>query len=153
MSNVFLEILTEVNDILQSDYFSPWRYQLASGNCGYVAIAMSKLLQKLDQDHCIRLYSHNIFNRNFTTWKECNDADLSGDHLICIHKDTWLDYTLNDSNKKESVFDWGYEYIDVKDKNMDSLRNFCESNTTPWIEYDKIEKLIFDAAKQKGLII
>ena len=125
-------------------------YSLASGNCGYVAIAMSKLLQKLDQDHCIRLYSHNIFNRNFTTWKECNDADLSGDHLICIHKDIWLDYTLNDPNKKEF---WIGTFLDVKDKNMDSLRNFCEVNTNPWIEYDKIEKLIFDAAKQKGLII
>ena len=149
MSNVFLEILIEVNDILQSDY-NHMMYSLASGNCGYVAIAMSKLLQKLDQDHCIRLYSHNIFNRNFTTWKECNDADLSGDHLICIHKDIWLGYTLNDPNKKEF---WIGTFLDVKDKNMDSLRNFCEVNTNPWIEYDKIEKLIFDAAKQKGLII
>lgn len=152
MSNVFLEILTEVNDILQSEYFSPRRYQLASGNCGYVAIVMSKLLQKLDQDHCIRLFSSNI-SWDFTTWEECNDADLSGDHLICIHKDVWLDFTLNDPYKKELVIGWDLQCIDIKDKNMDSLRNFCEVNTTPWIEYDKIEKLIFDAAKQKGLII
>ena len=152
MSNVFLEILSETNDILDRDHFNHWRYNLASGNCGYIAIAMSKLLQKLDQDHFIRLYSCNIFDRNFTTWDECKDSDLSGDHLICIHKDVWLDFTLNQPSRKELVFVWNYQCLDIKDRNMDSLRMFCDANTTPWIGYDKIEKIIFDVARQKGLI-
>lgn len=153
MSSVFLDILSEVNEKLRRRFecVYPGRQPLASGNCGFVAIAMSKVLQKLNIEHFIRLYSYNMFDRNFTTWQECFDAELSGDHLICIHNDTWLDFTLNKQYKKEKVLLWNYQYIDIKDTNMDSLRMFCEANTMPWLEYSLLEELILESARSKGL--
>lgn len=153
MEKVLLDVLTEANEFLKKNLLQITSTPLACGNCGYVAIAMSKVLQKLNKDHFIRLYSYNIFDRNFTTWKECFDAGLSGDHLICIYKDTWLDFTLGCARKQQSIFLWDYQCLDIKDTNMDVLLEFCRANTTPWLEYNQIEDTIFQICKSRGIKI